>query len=320
MTYTDLPGANMEEMRPATGNREYTATCYTLPDLLGAWTLDAEEAYQLKQAGKARGPVTGLYHLNKAIGGALFPGLHVIHGTPGTGKTAFALQIGAKCDCPCIYVTCEMLPIELLRRITARVTEKYLGKFRTGELSPAESVELASIAIEKTPNLSIFDATRSRVTCEEIKQEAAKRINNNQPYLLIIIDSLHSWADTTYDQLPTEYERLNTALADLRKMALTINCAVLLIAERSRAANEGGLSAGAGSRKIEYGSETVIELEREKVKDESGKTIDAEFDPFTNEVPIIVKISKNRNGIPGGKVKVTFNGAFQLFTETDKVC
>jgi len=66
-----------------------------------------------------------------------------MHGQPGTGKTAFALQVAAQCGFPCLYVTCEMAPLELLRRHTARVTRTYLNRFKSGELSPRESLELA---------------------------------------------------------------------------------------------------------------------------------------------------------------------------------
>src|SRR5690349_126228 len=105
-----------------------------LGDLLGEWEADAHAAYAARVSGQARGPVTGLLRLDQELGGALTPGVHIAHGQPGAGKTAFALQAATRCDCPCLYVTAEMSPLELLRRIAARVTETFLGRLKSGEL------------------------------------------------------------------------------------------------------------------------------------------------------------------------------------------
>jgi replicative DNA helicase len=67
----------------------------------------------------------------------------------------------------------------------------------------------------------------------------------------------------------------------------------------------GGLSAGAGTRKLEYAAETVIELQREA---------DAKENAY-REIPITLKIAKNRHGAPGPKVELLFNGALQQFRE-----
>ena len=68
--------------------------------------------------------------------------------------------------------------------------------------------------------------------------------------------------------------------------------------------NSGGLSGGAGTRKIEYSAESVIEL------DSDGNGPDASL-----ETGITLKLSKNRNGIMGKGVDLKFNGAQQRFRE-----
>ena len=67
----------------------------------------------------------------------------------------------------------------------------------------------------------------------------------------------------------------------------------------------GGLSAGAGTRKIEYGAETVLDMERDADKREDA----------AGEVEISVKFAKNRHGAAGKKVKLYFHGALQKFRE-----
>jgi replicative DNA helicase len=72
------------------------------------------------------------------------------------------------------------------------------------------------------------------------------------------------------------------------------------------AMKEGGLNAGAGSRRIEFGSESVISLDRK------GST-----DP-TGAVTVELVLDKNRHGISGRKITVKFDGATQRFSEMDR--
>ena len=292
--------ATCEPMEPSTP----TPRLCRLGDLLGEWQADAEAAHAALQTGQPRGPITGLPALDRELGGALWPGMHILHGQPGAGKTAFVLQVAACCGCPCLYVTCEMAPLELLRRIAARVTTTFLGKFKTGELLPADSLEKARAAAQAAPHLTLADATQVYAAPRWIATQA-RLCKGEARHLLVIVDSLHSWADA--EPTPgTEYDKLNWALAELKKLAAMLEGPVLAVAERNRASmGQGGLSAGAGTRKIEYGAETVLDLGRdEKVNPDAG-----------GEVPVSVKLAKNRHGAPGRIIELTFHGALQRFKE-----
>ena len=248
--------------------------------------------------------MTGLPKLDRELGGALTPGQHVLHAGPGAGKTALALQIAATCGVPALYVTCEMSPLELLRRVTARVTGVFLGRLRSGELTPAESLRLAQQAVAAAPDLVLADATRAFATPTWI-EEVARITRRDVRDVLIAIDSVHSWADGAAGEA-TEYERLGWALSALRTLAGTLNCAILAIAERNRASiQNGGLSAGAGSRKFEYGGESVWDLSQEK---------EAVADTW-GQVAVTLSLVKNRNGAPGRKIPLKFNGPLQRFSE-----
>lgn len=278
-----------------------------LADLLGDWDADAEARFRARQEKRPLGPVTGLKGLDAALGQALAPGLHILHGVPGVGKTAFALQTAAGCGCPCLYVSCEMTALELLRRITARTTGTYLGKFKTGELPPEYSGRLAREAITATPLLALLDATQTPISPAELLPfaEGTRNLDRDSPHLLLVVDSLHSWAEGYAPAVP-EYESLNAGLAALRRIASQLNCPVLAVAERNRVSmDKGGLSAGAGSRKIEYGAESVLDLDCEK---------DAR-DDANGEKPVTLRIAKNRNGPAGRPVALKFHGALQRYTE-----
>jgi replicative DNA helicase len=271
--------------------------------LLAEWEADATAAHTARVENRPRGPITGLDPLDRALGGYLAPGLHVAHGGPGIGKTALSLQMATSCGCPALYLTAEMGPLELLRRITARLTGTYLGRLKSGEMPAAASLALARRAIAAAPNVVIADATQVFATPVWI-QKAAKITRGEAAHLLIVVDSVHGWADSAPDEI-AEYDRLNGALATLRTIAGALGCPILAIAERNRASmKSGGLNAAAGSRKFEYTGESVLDL----AKDEKASTAPP------GSTPIMVTIEKNRNGSPGKRIALEFDGALQRFT------
>jgi replicative DNA helicase len=73
------------------------------------------------------------------------------------------------------------------------------------------------------------------------------------------------------------------------------------------------VNAAAGSRKVEYGAETVTGLYRATKKDEHGKMRPKPFDA-SGEVDAYVLLEKNRHGA-GGRVDLRFDGALQTWRE-----
>lgn len=296
--------ANGHTTTEALSSTEPAPRLARLADLLDEWQLVAQQAHESYTTGQPRGPVTGFAKLDAEIGGALDAGLHILHGQPGAGKTAFALQLAATCGCPALIVSCEMAPLELLRRITARATETFLGKLRTGEMHPAGSMALVKRAVATAPLLALADGTLAYPSVEWIK-DAALAVKGKAEHILVVIDSVHSWAESAPGGAP-EYESLNAALAALRALAGALACPVVAVAERNRASMKGGgLNAGAGTRKIEYGATTLIDLERDL-----DKPADA-----AGEVDVALTLAKNRNGAAGKKVNLKFHGALQRFRD-----
>ena len=276
----------------------------SLEALLAPFEADAAKRNAARRSGRPWGPVTGLGKLDDELGGALENGLHVVHGSPGVGKTAFALQIGATCGCPCLYVTAEMSPVELLRRVAARTTGTYLGRLKSGEMAPADALAVVRRGAEAAPLLAIADATTAHAPADWI-EEMGRVVRGEHGHLLIVVDSLHSWAEGGADGA-TEYESLNDGIRGLRGVASRLGCPVLAIAERNRASmRTGGLSAGAGTRGIEYKGESVWDLSA----DENA------LPTVGGETPVTLTLEKNRNGSQRGKVALRFSGRLQAFSE-----
>ena len=152
----------MNGAAPADSTAPETARLMPRADVLSAFRYDAAAAADARASGVPRGPLTGFTLLDRELGGALAPGVHVLHGTPGAGKTAFALQIAAQCQCPALFVTCEMAPAELLRRHTARISGTFLrASSKSGEMSAADAEQSARDALEAAPLLNFVDATQA---------------------------------------------------------------------------------------------------------------------------------------------------------------
>jgi replicative DNA helicase len=281
---------------------------YALSSLVSALEADGRNRYEAKRDGRPLGPVPPFPKLAKAYGGALPDGVHIMLGGSGVGKTALALQISSLCGCPALYVSVEMAALELMRRLCARNSRTFLNKYKDGTLLPNVIANHANMAAEAFPHLCIADATTGYASPEWI-EEKARAIRGNSEHLLIVIDSLHAWANTAPSD-KSEYELISWASQQFREMAARLKCPVLAISEMNRASSnskdtDDKIGAGAGSRKIEYGSESVIYLKADT---------DEATGPDGNK-PINLTFAKNRHGAKGDAIQLMFNGAFQTYAE-----
>lgn len=282
-------------------------------DLIDAFGLDVERKYDAKQSGHRLGCSTGLPGLDDELGEYLENGLHLIQGAPGAGKTAFGLQMAARCGFPALYISTEMPAIELLRRTTARETGTFLRKLKTGELGRAESVRLAMKAAQACPDVAIVDGLKVHPTADFIiKTATALRETCQADSVLIVLDSAQAWIRQRMSLRNTmEYEETNHCIGELVEIADTVRCPLVTINHRNRAGNKegGGMHASKGSGDWEYFIETGIDLAPEK---NSGP------DP-QGEIPINATIWKNRNGVPNIARYLRFAGAVQRFREDENV-
>jgi replicative DNA helicase len=297
----------------------------TLPALIDAVASDADRAAARAATGRPAGPITGIAPLDVALGGHLAAGLHVLHGAPGTGKTALALQVATMCGAPALVVTCEMAPVELARRVIARTTGTYLHRLKSGELDGHAVRSLAHRATTGAGWVGILDATQGPAPTVEDMHAALDAVRSlarrggdagraaADTGALLVVDSGHAWASGLDIQAGpvTEYDRLNAAINGLHGLARHENAAVLVTAERNRASMvTGGQNAAAGTRTWEYRAETVLDLT------DDDKDKDARSDALpTGPRKVVIGIHKNRHGppLPWG-VPAMWDGRLQAFT------
>ena len=297
----------LEAMNAPTNQPTPTLSC--LLDLVPDLAYDSERRFFARSQGVQIGPRPPFERLASALGGAFEPGLHMMPGAPGTGKTALALQIACECGAPAIFISCELSLIELFRRVIARSTNTFLSRLKSGELEAMSIFELADQVAETLPDLYLADATTAFASPTWITNMVRfVREETKSQDVLVVIDSLHSWSSAaSQENAVSEYEAISLGVQSLKERASLLSVPFLVIAERNRATmSSGGLHAGAGSRKIEYSAESVLDLTEEK---------DAAPDA-ANEKPVQLKIEKNRHGSKGTTIHLSFNGPLQRFTET----
>lgn len=279
-----------------------------LGDLISELEAFSQTRFMAKSSGIPFGPVPPWSKLAAEFNGAMPSGVHVLLGGPGIGKTAFALQLAARCQCPALYVTCEMRPLELLARTIARETGTFLGKLKNGELTGARVRELAEKAAAGCPGLAILDGTTGYASPDAIER-AARHVQGDAPHVLVIVDSLNEWTRSAEVDEASEYETMTEGCRTLRQLAGRLGCPILAICERNRAsfgkgAAKSKMQAGAGSRSIEYGSESLMSLD-----------LDPDESEGLPEKTVTLTLEKNRHGSAGAKVPLAFHGAKQDYTQ-----
>ena len=280
-----------------------------LADLTASLRAEEDAARADFAAGRPRGPITGFKSLDRELGGFLAPGIHTLLAAPGAGKTAIALQIAGQCGCPALFVTCEMRPTDLLRRITAQVTGNVLNNFKGGRLADTDLSKQTQQAADAYSQLAIYDATIQPPSPEAIR-DAALALRDNRfssRHILIVVDSLTDWAASMSADM-TEYQANEYALNALKKIALELACPVLLIVHRNRSgqADESNkMFAGKATGRIEYISETMWNIEHSGNKEPN----------INGQTQKKLTLLKNRNGSPFVDLTFLFEGRCQRYSQ-----
>jgi len=276
--------------------------------------------------------------LNAALGGGLWPGLHVLVGNTGSGKTQFALEIAlhaARDGMPVLYVSLEgqvhqftarqfSLLLSMLQPDVPAPTWSDLsrGKDRAG-LERAENV--AGPALVTMPWFRVESGIGNAWNAAHLADRAeamayAHADTHGEPRRpLVILDYLQLVGPTPDAQRDDLRERIRSAAIEAQNVARSgatvlvlssvARSAEGLLAPSSRRQEQGTDPVGEGdptrlvglgkeAGEIEFSADTVLALARE------------EFTP--GATPVHLAIAKQREGPPAW-VHFTFNG--QRFVE-----
>jgi replicative DNA helicase len=286
--------------------RESTAGTLRLNEEVTSEVLEeAREARDEYQASgdPIRGVRTGIGHLDEIIGG-LQPGLTIISGGPGIGKTTLALQIAADAasgEVPTLYITFENSPRQLVLKGMGRVGDVNPRDVRRGTVPIKQTQRAAKKWRKKARRLGFIEG-RADLNPGQVRGKARRLMAQfSAEECLIVVDYLQLYAKAAEylsgsDSLRERVEQMGQRL---RELSMRLRSPVVAISSQSRAAGySSGGSADLDTLKesgdLEYGADVVAILTEPEERQAT--------DPAT---PVDLTVAKNRNG-ETGEVKLIF--------------
>jgi replicative DNA helicase len=306
---------------------------------------EAQQLAEDRRAGRIRPVPVPWSSLGEALGGGLWPGMHVLTGPTGTGKSQLAVQLAAHAareDFPVLYIALELSRADVVFRVLgSELADKYGEDApKWSDLAFGRAPEKLDEAVRLVKNFTEwpFDveegepfrwhagtlrerAMALRQMLKDTRSKAASRP------MLIVVDYLQiigAPPPLRGERVPDLREKIAQAAYAARSLARDpeVNAAVVLLSSVARNAHDAiakeaeartlgtgdaGRFVGQGkeSGEIEFGADSVLALCPEGQDSHS---------PGTRTMHLA--IAKLRHG-KGGWVKLLFNGAW--FKEANPV-
>lgn len=254
---------------------------------------------ELDRRKKEKVVYTGLKNLDNVLCGIRTQELTTIAARPGGGKSALSLQIGiniAKQGKKVLYFPLEMNEIQTTERILQSKLNLPQSVLRKGELN-VKQWEKLNVAIDECSwltegNFLMFPA---EFNIDVIRQ----LIKKHRPYTVIIdqleqLDAPVKWKD--------KRERFSHMTRTLKRLSMTENVSVILVAQLNRGAQEiePNLSNLKESGSIEEDSDNILMIHRIPASQTDNP------EKWNEEIrPVLLKIEKQRNGATGS-IKAKF--------------
>lgn len=258
--------------------------------------------------------------LASLFGGGLWPGMHIVVGGTGTGKTALGMQIAigaAKAGAPTIYVPLELGEVDLATRAVAlsaagEAHRVFASDLAHGRLDEARASAVLRAAGDELADVPFYvehgdpyvwsPGLELRATIESLSGGAFP--------VLVVLDFLQVVGGDDRRDLR---ERIGRAAYALRDMARDCNAVLLILSSVARASERDVLAPwGRAWPEPGAGLRDLIGIGKESGEIEFGAdsvTVIAEADRPSTALGrrFRVGIAKVRNGTPG-ETTLCFNG------------
>ena len=211
--------------------------------LLGSFLGDAIEAMDRRATGAEKPlPIPHLPRVAEALCGGLWPGMHVLVGNTGSGKSQFALQLSyeaAKQGAPVLYVGLELGRTDLAARMLGLASGKRWSRLFLGE----DLEELREVAARYGPELKKLPwrleiAPPYGWSYRELEPRVRALVEHygetpSPP--LVVLDFAQLVASPEGEPVEAVRERIQKAAYAARAAAREHGAAVLLISSTARA-------------------------------------------------------------------------------------
>jgi replicative DNA helicase len=283
---------------------EYTVPVKTAVSEAFEWTAKASR-------GELVGIPTGLMDLDWIIGGLYPQNVYIAAGRPGTGKTAFLLQIAAHAGSLGKRVGAFMLEsgrASAAHRLMAQHSKIDLGHLVTGRLTP-EEWERYPKAVDEIGKLPIVINDLSNININQIRQ-TARKIKATGGLDLLLIDYIQLAQPADKRKQGTREQDVSAVSAGLKYLARELDVPILAAAQLSRANEQRSekrpvLSDLRESGSLEQDAYAVLFLYGTDPYEKSTSNIKA----------VDCIIAKHRNG-KVGTATFRFNSPYVLFEST----
>ena len=248
----------------------------TAQDLLpGLWE-------QLERYRSAKPLPTGLPTFDELTGG-LRPGLHIVAGSPGAGKSAIALAWAVKTindGGHALYVPLEQTANEIVGRVLSTESGRGLRGYWSGSSEWVKDAEKAAgrlaldhLIIAPDPFiLNDVQGTLSRLE-QRIAQLLDQRPDIDPHRLVVVVDFLQRCRPPATTRKMDEREILTHTVEGLRDLAMKHELVVIAISSMNREARRDQavptMASLHGAGAIEYSADTVSILYTEKTDDKA---------------------------------------------------
>lgn len=304
-------------------------TVPVLPPTFGALRPEAMKR-MARRAAKKEQPVPLPWEaFSKVMGGGLWPGMYVLVGGTGTGRSQLSMQLAyhaARANVPAAYVGLELDELQLVARVNALAayeekkpvhwSHTYLGQVAAPEIKKGWESWPLHLQVAPPYGWAAEDLT---ALGQAMRGAYPQKTSGDRPFLLVVdflqlVDGRDPITDRTLDLR----ERIGRAAYAARGVARDLDAAVVLVSSTAR--DNYGFDAtkadddesfgrvhprkfigmGKESGEIEFAADTVLVL---------GQTGPA--DPLVNDRPMALALAKNRAvamGAPGPYVNLIFDG------------
>lgn len=274
---------------------------------------------------------TGWDSLDNALDGGLYEGLYVIPGTPGTGKTALALQMAfqiAQQQQDVLYISMEMSEEELYERHISRISyqlfwhdEKNRHKAKTvhSMIKEGKTVTQAREVFKKVAPYLRSECSVGTIDADDIHRivEIYEYELNSLP--VVFIDYLQILK--AHDAHMTDKQAVDYNVLRLKQLSRDFKIPVVILSSMNRMSYSDVISMAAlkESGAIEYTADVCLGLQHanmEQIKagtstGKAEKTIRQMKGKSERDMEIV--ILKNRNGKIGDELSFSYYAMFHHF-------
>ena len=273
-------------------------------------TRDLERRMECRESGKRSGLETGWVGLNHLTDGLQLGEQCVVGARPSMGKTAIATNlvehICLKNKIPTAFVTLEMRPEALLRRMLSSQCRISMKDLRDGNLSEGDMVKIAGFAglVSKSPLHFVngVGGMNDAQVCSELR-----RLHRKHGIQFAVVDYLQKVRGSSKQEKKT-YE-VGSVSSALNSVAKELNIALVTLAQlnRENEKDKGRMPRLADlgdSKQIEQDADMIALLHRDRGNEPS--------------IPTKLMIAKQRDG-EIGSVDLAFIGNYCRFENAQKI-